>query len=339
MDNPLKSTRLTIKDVAKALNVSTTTVSRALSGKGRISEDTVQRVQAFIKENNYVPNAIAQSLADQRTYNIGFIMPRGDSITDHAFFQDCLAGVFWTLSDTQYDVLVVMNEDRGEQRLVRALERGKLDGAIVSRSHVDDQAVKLLQDAGIPFVLIGSSQDPSVYRVDHDHRAACGELTRYLLSENRKLALLGGDRRLFVTKDRLRGFLDACEEASYPKEDRLYFDLDSQEQVEEALDSALGSGADCLVCMDDRICGMALTALHGKGLRIPQDVQVASFYDSYVLEHDGITSLTFPAGDLGEAACRLLLAQMDGQTSENMQTVGYDLSIRSSTEARKNYAI
>lgn len=337
MDDQIKNGRMTIRDVAKALNVSPATVSRALSGKGRISGETVQRVQTFIKENNYVPNAIAQSLADQRTYNIGFIMPRGESITDHSFFYACLTGVFWALSDTVYDVLVVMNEDDSEQHLARALERGKLDGAIVSRSRVDDQAARLLREAGVPFVLIGSSKDEGIFRVDHDHRAACGELTKILLDQNKELALLGGDQRLLVTQDRLQGFLDAYQSVRLTVGDgRLYFDLDTRESMEAAVDGALAAGANCLICMDDWICSAVLPILRRKGFRIPQDIQLASFYDSYVLEHTvpGITALSLQAEDLGVAACRLLMDLMAGKNPERKLTVGYEIVLRGSTNTK-----
>lgn len=82
-----KNSNLTIKDVARALNMSTTTVSRALSGKGRIGEDTARRVREYIQEHNYVPNAIAQSLAAQKTYNIEVIVPELDAMDSHAFFR------------------------------------------------------------------------------------------------------------------------------------------------------------------------------------------------------------------------------------------------------------
>ena len=334
MEEQPKNTNLTIKDVARALNVSTTTVSRAISGKGRIGEETARRVQAYIQEHNYVPNAIAQSLADQKTYNIGVIIPELDAIDSHAFFRSCVTGVCRELSDTLYDVLMIIDADGDGGKLARALERRKLDGAIVSRAHVGGRTASRLRQSGVPFVLVGFSPDPAVCRVDHDHRAACSELTRRLLGGGRELALLGGDRQLYVTQDRLHGFLDAHREAGADLPDgRLSFELNTPERVEDAMDAALASGAGCLVCMDDRICSMALSLIHHRGLRIPQDIQVASFYDSFTLERytPAITALQFDAQKLGAAACRMLLNQLEDRQPGLAEKVGYDIAMRSST--------
>lgn len=333
-ENRGKTANQTIKDVARALNVSTTTVSRAISGKGRIGEETTRRVREYIRENNYVPNAIAQSLADQRTYNIAFLVPGIEAVASQSFFRGCLTGLCRELADTPYDVLMIMEDGTG-RRLAQALEKGKLDGAVISRAQEDDRACALLAQAGVPFVLIGSSPDPAVCQVDHDHRAACAALTRQLLRTGKKLALLGGDRRLFVTQDRLQGFADAHEEQGLPvNPDQLYFDLDGAPHTGAALDAALAGGAGCLVCMDDRIAGMALSLLHHRELRVPQDVQIASFYDSFLLETytPAITALQFDAQGLGTAACRLLLAQLEGEAPAPPQTVDYGIAFRASTE-------
>lgn len=330
-----KNGNITIKDVASALGVSTTTVSRAISGKGRISEETVCRVREYIQEHNYVPNAIAQGLAGQKTYNIGVIVPETDTIDSHSFFRSCVAGVCQELSDTLYDVLMIIDDDGNSGKLARALERGKLDGAIVSRAHVGGKTAGRLRQAGVPFVLVGTSPDKTIYQVDHNYRTACKELTSLLLEEGRDLALFGGDLGLYVTQDRLQGFLDAHRAADLPmQEDRMYFGLDNPERVEGALDAALTSGAECLVCMDDRICAMTLSLLHRRGLGIPEDIQIASFYDSYALERytPAITALRFDAKKLGKAACRMLLEQLEGRGAGTVKTVGYDIAVRTSTQ-------
>ena len=84
---------ITITDVAEALGVSKTTVSRAISGKGRIGEETKQKVLAYIEENNYTPNVIAKSLAQSKTYNIGVVLPGNYALMDLPFFQEALLGI------------------------------------------------------------------------------------------------------------------------------------------------------------------------------------------------------------------------------------------------------
>lgn len=83
----MENKKMTIDDIARELQVSKTTVSRAISGKGRISKSTRERVIRYIQEMNYKPNAIAKGLAQQKTYNIGFVMPNDYSLVDLPFFQ------------------------------------------------------------------------------------------------------------------------------------------------------------------------------------------------------------------------------------------------------------
>ena len=103
--------KITISDIAEALGISKTTVSRAISGKGRIGEDTVRRVQEYIKEHDYIPNPMAKGLASQRTYNIAWIMPGDSYITDLPFFQRCMIGVTNEASAHDYDVIISLSYD------------------------------------------------------------------------------------------------------------------------------------------------------------------------------------------------------------------------------------
>ena len=100
--------KLTINDIAKELGLSKTTISRAISGKGRISESTRQRVNDYIKEYKYRPNVIAKSLAKSKTYNIGVVLPSESNLTEIPFFQGCLIGVCEISSELDYDVVVTL---------------------------------------------------------------------------------------------------------------------------------------------------------------------------------------------------------------------------------------
>ena len=88
-----EKSKMTISDVAEALNISKTTVSRAISGKGRIGAKTRRRVLEYIEEHNYKPSVIAKGLAQSKSYNIGWVMPSDYSVVDLPFFQKCLMGL------------------------------------------------------------------------------------------------------------------------------------------------------------------------------------------------------------------------------------------------------
>ena len=90
METKESGQKMTISDVAEALNISKTTVSRAISGKGRIGAETRRRVLEYIEEHNYKPSVIAKGLAQSKSYNIGWVMPSDYSVVDLPFFQKCL---------------------------------------------------------------------------------------------------------------------------------------------------------------------------------------------------------------------------------------------------------
>ena len=98
----------TIDDIARELGVSKTTVSRAISGKGRIGQATRDRVLAFIKEHDYRPNVVARGLAQRKTYNIALLMPKDYVATEFLFFKDCMNGICEIASAHDYDIIISM---------------------------------------------------------------------------------------------------------------------------------------------------------------------------------------------------------------------------------------
>ena len=319
----------TLDDIARELGVSKTTVSRVISGKGRISEQTRLRVLDFINSQGFRPNAVAKSLAQSRTHNLALVLPDGSAL-DYSFFQECVPGICAVASQHDCDVLLCM--DGGQ--LERVLANRKVDGVILARSEADSPAVEALKQAGLPFVAVGEPSDPSVTFVDNDNRGACRALTERLLAAGlSRVALLGGEESHCVTRSRRDGFLDAHLAADRPWEkDLIFTDLTDGASINAAVDAALEKGADCIVCMDDFICSLALSRLWERGVSVPGDVRVACFYDSTLLEHTvpAITSLRFNAAQLGKTACQTLLEMIRDGEGHSHILPDYCLMIRQS---------
>lgn len=326
----------TIEDIAKELGVSKTTVSRAISGKGRLSAETRSRVLNFIAEHNYRPNAVAKGLAQSKTYNLGLVMPGDYNDTELPFFQECMAGICEVALENDYDVLISMVTGNSTAQLRRVINNRKVDGVIVSRSTVDSPVVALLKETDTPFVVVGGAQDPEVLHVDNDNLGACKDLTMLLFGKGmRRLALLGGDETHSVTASRLQGYQDAYRLARLPlQEDLIFRNIGTVKQAKAAVDEALRRQADCLVCMDDFICNLALIRLRELALHIPQDIRIASFYDSNLLKYNNppITSLRFDTKELGRMACQLLLDQMSGKETQSLINADYQIFLRDSTK-------
>ena len=235
----------TIEDIARELGVSNTTVSRAISGKGRIGQATRNRVLAFIKEHDYRPNVVARGLAQRKTYNIALLMPKDYVATEFLFFKDCMNGICEVASAHDYDIIISMVDGEDVSQIERLEANRKVDGIIVSRAVVSSKIQKYLKNCREPFVLIGPTSDPDVPFVDNKNQEAGKELTSILLMKGmRHLALLGGNESYNVTGSRYQGFLDAHQELGIPVDKNLIFMI---ADILLVVSDAVGGGIDHLV--------------------------------------------------------------------------------------------
>ena len=313
-----------------------TTVSRAISGKGRIGSETRERVLKYIDAHNYTPNVIAKSLAQNKTYNLAVVMPGDYELIDLPFFQNCIMGIQEIASSFDYDMLLTVCNNADVTKLERIVRNRKVDGVILLRSFMDDVQVEYLQEKNVPFVVTGSSNYKGVVQVDNDHRAACRELTSILLMKRmKKIALIGGNEEHVVTQSRLMGFKDAfADSGTAVDESLIYMNLDNPVLLDGKLDDIIKREVDCIVCMDDAICMEVLYKLRREGISVPDQIRVASFYNSSMLEtHDpSITSLDFDAKELGMLVCRTLLDMIEGQKVQKKTLLGYEVRLRESTK-------
>lgn len=327
---------ITISDVAEALGVSKTTVSRAISGKGRIGEETKQRVLDYIEANDYKPNVIAKSLAQSKTYNICVVMPGDYALVDLPFFQEAIMGIQEVASMEEYDILLSICQQDDITGLERVISNRKVDGVVLLRTFEEDKQIEFLKGKAVPFVATGSTSYSGVKQIDHDHESACRELTSIvLMNNNSKVALLGGNERIIVNKRRLKGFKDAFTMAGKQVDPELVFmNLESRIGINRAVEEAIEKKAECILCMDDGICSQVLRKLRQAHIKVPTEVRVASFYNSSVLQNNvpSITSLAFDAKELGVVACKNLLEQIDGEEVPSKMLLSYEVILKESTK-------
>lgn len=327
---------MTIADVAKALGVSKTTVSRAISGKGRIGKETRERVQAYIEEHDYKPNVIARGLAQSRTYNICAVMHSDYEAGDLMFFQDCMFGIQEIASLVGYDILISICKGNDISTLERIVTNRKVDGVILMRTFVEDPRIDYLQQKGVPFVTIGSTKQEGVIQVDHNHRSACKELTSILLMKGlTRIALIGGDINHVVTRKRYQGFREAFEQMGVEMDENLLFlNVENNVLVDKAVKRAITESVDCILCMDDVVCNRVLKTLREEHISVPDDVRVASFYNSAILENNvpAVTSLSFDAKELGMVSCKTILDLVDGVEVSERTLLPYEVILKASTK-------
>lgn len=319
----------TISDIAGELGVSTTTVSRAISGKGRISAATRDRVLRFIEEHDYRPNSVARGLAQRKTYNLGLLLPQEYSVTEFPFFKDCMNGIYEVASGRDYDMIVSMVEEDELESVKRLIANGKVDGLILSRSIEGSRKQQYLKENGIPFVVIGPVEDEEIVHVDNQNQEAARELTGRMLSGGlRRIALFGGKSSYQVTGSRFEGFRKAHEERGIPMEKELVMlDVENREDVSRAVEKAVKEQADGILCMDDLICGKTVSILQEKKILYPEQLALASLYDSEALEdfHPPVTGVRFDAVQLGRWACTRLLNLLGEELEEEKSPLNYQI--------------
>jgi DNA-binding LacI/PurR family transcriptional regulator len=329
---------LTIDDIARELGVSKTTVSRAISGKGRISAATRERVLAYIEKHNYKPNASAKSLAESRTYNIALVLPRDFIKLDFPFIRQSMSTIVDEAYTMNYNVMLCLSTETESTPLIRTLDYRKVDGVILPRTVENDPVVELLIKRDIPFATLGTLpakyQGRAIVEADHDQYGGCCAFTKAVLAGNPTCtALLGNDLSYIVNQSRLSGFRKACQELEIPLEQTpVRMGINDLDVCREVVEDLLAQGVRRFLCMDEDVCTRTIEVLRSNGLTIPGDAQIASFADTDQLTGNvpPISALSFDPAELGRAACREFINALNDEDYDPKPLLGYKIRLRHS---------
>lgn len=324
-----------IKEIARQLSLSPTTVSRALSGKGRVSDETKRRVTAFIEENNVSPAIHRGTYTTRKTKNILVTVAGERNYGLLPYFSQVIMGVYDIFQPLGYQVLVAKTSANDIEPLKKIIKQHKCDGVILSRTIENALDIRFLQEKGVPFVVIGTYDDSTVYQVDVDQQAGCRELTSQLLKKGmRKIALFCADKTHVVTHSRMKGFLQAYEQNGIDFDCMKIFENTGYMDVaERCTEKMLKEGIECIICMDDNICLNVLNALRKFEVWIPRDIRVASFYNSQVLEeyYPPISCVSLDIHELAATAASTLYEILNGETKPKRIVLGYQVLLKDST--------
>ena len=235
---------------------------------------------------------------------------------------------------SDYDVVVTTIENDNIHALERIVNNKKVDGVIVTRALVHDPAIKFLKKSGIPFVMIGSVDDDSIYQVDTDNFSGCRELTAYLgMICMQKIALIGGNQNHRVTMDRYKGYEEGLKLIGRELDDRFVFlDIQTDSAIQKTLKELLKRRPGCIICMDDFLCGRVLGQLSEMHIQVPKDIMVASFYETgdETFQGTDVISLRYDPGAVGVEAGKVLLGLIEGETVSRNSKLGYEIVMRKS---------
>ena len=335
---------MNLKQLAHHLNLSQTTVSRALNGYPEVNEDTRKRVFDAARRMNYSPNARAKGLATGRSMSIGHVIPVS---TKHEMvnpvFGDFIAGAGETYSAAGYDMTLALVEDGDEDTAYRKIRaRGTVDGMIVHGPRMADPRIALLNELGMPFVVHGrASEAPRGYAwLDVNNKSAFRRATTYLTDlGHRRIALINGLENMDFAFRRRRGYEEALASVGVVPDPDL---MRSQEMTE-----VNGyQGARAMLALPDRptaflVSSMIMAigvrrALLDAGLVLGRDVSVITHDDdlSYLKNGTDVPIFTATRSSVREAGRRsaqMLLDIIHGRDGVTEVLLEADLVVGSST--------
>lgn len=326
---------MTIDEIARELGVSKSTVSRALSGKGRIGEETRSRIQEYAREKGIYQEK-EESAGEALTRNIAVVLPADAYTMRTPFFQESLLGISEAATMRRYHVMItgsVVNDISAIQMLV---ESKKVDGIILLRIVEDDRIAKYLEEMNFPTGLIGTCGSKKILQVDTDNRMASENMVSMLIKQGyRKFAMVVGDIAFRVNRSRCQGYFDALEKNGLSRENQLYCpNLINMELIDSLISEIFAKKVECIICGDDAICTGIMSRLQAEGYRIPKDIAIASLYNSANLDcfSPAVTAVNISARQLGNVLGSQLISRILGESYREKELLDYEILYRKSTK-------
>ncbi len=345
--------KITLKQIARELDVSISTVSKALSNSIEISEDTKQKVQAFAKLYNYRPNNIALSLKNRKTNTIGIIIPE----IVHHFFSKVIRGVELVANKRGYNVIIGLSNESFSKEVINMemLANGSIDGFILSMSketlrQQDYHHFNETMNQGMPIVMfdrVVSDIKCDKVIVD-DFNGAKNAVEKLISNKCKSIALITTKDYVSVGKLRTQGYLEALQENKITPEAELILKMDDTLDYEvhlEALETEIeqlfksNKKIDGVFAVNELYALSAMKVARKLGLNVPNDLQVIGFTDGVLSKHStpSLTTVSQHAQQMGEKAAHLLIDKIETEYNdeeEQFQTIviATDLIERESTK-------
>lgn len=331
---------ITIRDVAKAAQVSVATVSRALNGHGNVTDEVRRRVEAVARQLCYSPHAAARSLSSRRTQAIGVVLP--DLYGE--FFSELVRGIDHVARERKLHLLVSSyHGHREEQGAAMRAMRGRVDGLLVMSPYA--AAASLLTDAvspGLPVVLINSQDtgEDAVALGVANYDGAVAMVQHLVASGHTSIAFIAGPEDNYDAYQRLCGYRDAL--AHWLPQAREWvlpgtFDEASGHRAGVQLAES-PERPDAVFAANDMMALGCLFAFTQAGLRVPNDIALAGFDDIPLagFVHPGLTTMRVNIFELGARAARMLLARL-GDAAESLHSPPLmpELVVRESSALRR----
>jgi len=335
---------ITIKDIAKALGLSTSTVSRALRGSHEISAETKKLVIEYAEQYNYRPNPIALSLKERRSHSVGVVVCE----IANNYFSQAINGIESIAYNRGYHVIISQSHESYDREVVNVehLASRSVDGLLVSLSAETDRVdhFKKLHDKGFPIVFFDRvTNDIETHKVVADNYQGAYNATQHLIDAGfTRIAHLASSAHLSISVERLNGYKAALRDHGIPFNEAYIRNCNHGGMIFNELEDAVKSlvtlkdKPDAIFSAGDRLTVSCLRVLKTLGLKVPDDIALVGFSNSSFGEliTPGLTTVKQPAFEMGQAATELLIKLIESKravTEFEKVTLQTELIVRESS--------
>lgn len=318
--------KVTLKQIARELDVSISTVSKSLRNSPEISEDTRQKVQAFAKLYNYRPNNIALSLKNRKTKTIGIIIPE----IVHHFFATVISGIEQVANEHGYNVIVCLSNESFDREVINMemLANGSIDGFIISLSKEtqfksDFHHITEVISQGMPVVMFDRVTNEILCdKVIIDDKSAAYDAVQSLIDRGkRRIALVTTVDYVSVGKFRTDGYLKALRDHDIPYDENLILKIEDIDHCEDQIEPLLkNKDIDAVFAVNELFAVTIIKAAKRHGLSVPDDISVIAFTDGIISKYSSpsITTVSQNGIEMGMKAAQMLINRIENEDDEEM---------------------
>lgn len=319
----MKYSSITIIDIAKALGVSKSTVSRALQNSHDINADTRKKIIDYAKQNHYEPNPIAKGLQQQQTFSIGVMVPE----LKNNFFAQVIEGIDEVVYKKGYQIIIAQSYEQMDREVetVQHLASRSIDGLIVSVSakSKEYEHFKTLHKKGLPIVFFDRvAEDFQTHQVVIDNRKVAYTATELLIKKGFKRILhITHAQNLSITQERMKGYKEALEKYGVAFDEKLIYYCDYASMTVEGVQQnlmkyfKLKNKPDAIFSSGDRITTVVYGCLVKLGYTVPDDIAFVGFSNNTMIDllNPHIIVIRQPAFEMGKAAAELLIELIESK--------------------------
>lgn len=320
--------KVTLKQIAKELDVSISTVSKSLRDSTEISEDTRQKVQAFAKLYNYKPNLIALSLKNRKTKTIGIIIPE----IVHHFFATVISGIEHLANEKGYNVIVCLSDESFDKEVINMemLANGSIDGFIMSLSKETQQKKDFhhiieATSQGMPVVMFDRvTNDIFCDKVIIDDKTAAQDAVNFLIHKGmRKIGLITTVDYVSVGKLRTEGYLHALQQNNIILDEKLILKIEDIDNCTSEIEKFIKENeVDSVFAVNELFAVTAIKSINQIGKKVPEDISVIGFTDGIISKYStpSITTVSQNGISMGQKAAKLLIDRLENEEEDEFYT-------------------